>query len=367
MTSAIIAVLVVSAIGAALAAVLVVAERVVANYGECRIDINAGDREFVVQGGRSLLEVLVGEKLFIPSACGGRGTCGYCKVKVTEGGGPVLPTEEPFLADEEREGGVRLSCQLKVKENLKIRVPEELLSVQEYQCRCEEIRELTHNVRQFRLRLEEPAEMDFVPGQYVQLLTPVYEKSSEEVYRAYSISSDPADRGVIELIVKLVPGGICTTYLWEYLKEGDAVRINGPYGEFRLSGTAAPMICIAGGSGMAPIKCILHQMANEGIERKARFYFGANVVKDLYLVEEMKAFEEKLADFRFIPVVARPAEGEEWEGARGLVTEAVERDYEDTSGCEGYLCGPPGMIDASIEVLTGRGMPKDRVYFDKFT
>jgi Na+-transporting NADH:ubiquinone oxidoreductase subunit F len=221
-------------------------------------------------------------------------------------------------------------------------------------------------MKQFRFELIEPREIDYIPGQYIQLLTPEYEKSGEEVYRAYSIASDPADKTAIELIIRLVPGGICTTYCFDYLKVGDEVKMNGPYGDFKLSETEAPIVFIAGGSGMAPIKCMLHEMKNTHNERKATYYFGANRVKELCLSDLMRQFESDLADFTYIPVVAAPEENESWDGDRGLVTEAVERNLENTGECEAYLCGSPGMIDAVIAVLEKLGVTEDRIFYDKF-
>jgi len=363
MISVLVAVLIISCIGSGLAAVLVLADRIVNNYGECTVTINEG-KALTTQGGRPLLSVLSQEKIFLPSACGGRGTCGYCKVKVLQGGGPLLPTEEPFLEKDERQQGIRLSCLLKVREDMRIEIPPELLQVKEYVAVCEQIIDLTHDIKQFRFRLQDPPTIDYVPGQYVQLLSPVYEKSKEEVYRAYSMSSDPAEKDVIETIMRLVPGGICTTYCFEYLKIGDTVKFNGPYGDFHLSDTDAPILFIAGGSGMAPIKCMLHQMKNENIERKAVYYFGANYVKEMFLVDLMRRFERELYDFRFVPVVARPET--DWAGQVGLVTEAVERDLTDIADFEAYLCGSPGMIDAAIAALKKLGMTEDRIYYDKF-
>ena len=198
-----IAVVVVSSIGAMLAAIATISEYFFANYGECEITIN-DERKLTVQGGSNVLSELTEEKIIIPSACGGRGTCGLCKLKVLEGAGPLLPTEEPYLEKVEIESNTRLSCQVKVRNDLKIEIPEELFSVREYICRCEEIIDLTYNIKQFRFRLIEPDTIDFKAGQYVQLLAPVYEKSSEEVYRAYSVSSNPADKNAVELIIKLV-------------------------------------------------------------------------------------------------------------------------------------------------------------------
>ena len=360
-----IAVAVVSSIGTVLAALLTLCEHFLANYGPCNIDIN-GERDVTVQGGKPLLSMLTSEKIFIPSACGGRGTCGLCKLKVLEGAGPLLPTEEPFLDAEEIESNVRLSCQVKVRNDLRIEIEPELFAVREYVCKCADIIDLTADTKQFCFELVDPDRIDFVAGQYVQLLAPVYRKGGEEVYRAYSVSSDPAKKNNLETIIRLVPGGICTTYCFEHLKVGDEVRLNGPYGDFGLSETDAPMVLIAGGSGMAPIKSILHYMLNTDSKRKATYYFGANKVSELFLLDEMKEFESALADFRFVPVVASPAESENWSGETGLVTEAVQRDMKNASEHEAYLCGSPGMIDASIKVLSELGMKEDAIFYDKF-
>ncbi len=359
------AVLIVSSIGAALAAALALCEIFVSNYGDCKLAVN-GKREIKVKGGGNLLSALASEKIFIPSACGGRGSCGLCKVRVVEGGGQILPTEEPYLTEEEKRDDVRLACQVKIKNDMLISIPEELFSVREYSCRCAEITELTRDMRLFRMEIESPPAIDYVPGQYIQLLTPRYGDRSEEVYRAYSVASDPADRNAIELIIRLVPGGICTTYCFDFLKTGDPVRLNGPYGEFRLSGTDAEIIFVAGGSGIAPIRCMLFEMRNRKIARKARFYFGGNTVTDICLVEEMRSFERGLHDFSFVPVVANIRDGDKWEGETGLVTDVVRRNVKDASACEGYLCGSPGMIDASVKLLRELGMPEEKIYYDKF-
>lgn len=208
--------------------------------------------------------------------------------------------------------------------------------------------------------------MNFTPGQYIQLLTPVYEKSDEEVYRAYSISSDPADKSKIELVIRYVPNGICTTYCFQYLKEGDQVKMNGPYGEFALTQNDAPIVFIAGGSGMAPIKCMLHHMKNNGINRNTTYFFGANKVKELFYLEEMKQLENDLQNFKMVPVVAAPEEDEKWDGETGLVTEALPRNLKNGEEVEAYLCGSPGMIDASIKVLKELGVTENRIFYDKF-
>jgi Na+-transporting NADH:ubiquinone oxidoreductase subunit F len=285
-------------------------------------------------------------------------------LKVLDGAGPLLPTEEPFLDEQEQGSNVRLSCQVKVREDLKIEIAPELFAIREYQCRCTEINELTADMRQFRFELVEPEAINYIPGQYIQLLTPIYEKSSEEVYRAYSMSGDSTDTGSIETIIRLVPGGICTTYCFEYLKVGDMVKVNGPYGDFKLSDTDAPIVFIAGGSGMAPIKCMLSHMKNSGIKRKAVYYFGVNTVEDLFMVDLMELFEAELEDFRFVAAVANP--DEQWQGESGLVTDVVRRDLKGAGESEAYLCGSAGMIDASIKVLIELGMSEEKIFYDKF-
>ena len=361
----VVSVLIISSLGAGLALLLVIAERFIANYGECVIDINE-QKQLNVQGGKPLLTELINEKVFIPSACGGRGTCGYCKVKVLVGAGSVLATETPFLTEEEIADDIRLSCQVKVREDIKIEIPDELLSVREFACRCTKIEDLTYDMKLFRFELIEPVTIDFVPGQYVQLLAPIYKRGGEEVYRAYSIASDPTEKNAIELIIRLVPGGICTTYCFEYLKVGDTVKLNGPYGDFRLSETQAEMIFVAGGSGMAPLRCILQDMKNTGNDRKVTYYFGGNTMRDMFMVNSMQEFEKELANFRFVPVVAAVEEGEKWTGETGLVTNAVQRGVENAGKCEAYLCGSPGMIDASVKLLCEMGMSEDDIFYDKF-
>ena len=364
MIATVLAIFLVSGIAALLAALLVVADQYVNDYGDCQIVIN-DEKRLQATGGDTLLETLVANQIFVPSACGGRGTCAYCKVKVLEGGGAVLPTEEPFLSAEERAAGVRLSCQIKIRQPLRIEIPESLFRIQEFSGTCVGISELTHDIREFRFKLSEPKAINYVPGQYMQLLTPVY-AGNEEVYRAYSISADPSCDDTIEFVIRLVPGGICTTWCFEHLKEGDVVRMNGPYGDFHLSDTNAPIIFIAGGSGMAPVKCLLHHMRNTDCQRDAVFHFGANQVRELFYHDEMAMFERELHSFRYAPVVANPEERLDWSGETGLVTDAVDRGNDDLAGHEAYLCGSPGMIDACIDVLTRHGMPEDKIFYDKF-
>ncbi len=351
--------------GLILAGLLVLAERRILNYGTCTIDINDGDRRLEVNGGASLLSSLADNEIFIPSACGGRGSCAYCKVQVHEGGGVIGPVEEPYLSPEERKNNVRLSCQVKVRNDLKISVPRELFSVKKYQGRLVHKKPLTHDIVELRIELRQPAAMEFTAGQYVQLESKEY-KGRDSVMRAYSISSKPSEAGHVELIVRKVPEGICTTWVFEHLTEGEEVSLSGPYGDFHLSDTDAPVIFIAGGSGMAPIWSIVRDMREKGIERQATYFFGALTQKDLFFVDELNRLQEELPWFSYVPALSKEPEDSDWRGEKGLITEVVGRHFPDTSQHEGYLCGSPGMIDACIKVLTSGGMPEDKIFYDKF-
>lgn len=359
------AVLVLAGIGAFLALLLILAEKKFAVSGPVKLKINEGEPE-EVSGGEALLSVLKGKDIFIPSACGGRGSCGLCKVKILEGGGPLLPTETPHLSEKEIEDDVRLSCQVKVREDMAIRIPESLLEIEEYPVRVASVEDCTYDTKKVRLTFLGEHDFSFTAGQYVQLETPIYDGLSEPVYRAYSISSPPSEHDHVELIIRLVPRGICTTYVHELLLAGDKLKINGPYGDFYLRETPAESVFIAGGSGLAPFESILFDMVERNVEKKVTLFFGALSHRDLYDLELLRELEEKLPGFHFVPALSRPAPGDDWEGETGLITEVVARHYESMEGMEGYLCGSPGMIDACIKVLTDKGIPEDKIYFDKF-
>ena len=350
-----------------LAALLLLAERYLVNYGRCAIDINKGEKRLEVEGGQTLLASLMGEEIFVPSACGGRGTCAYCKLTVTEGGGEVIPTEESLLTEEEIGSDVRLSCQVKVRNDLSVLIPEELFLVKAYRGVVEEIKDLTYDIKQLRIRLLEPDTISFKPGQYMQLETPPYDKVAEGVYRAYSISSVPSDENHIELIIRFVPGGICTTWVFEILKEGDEVSLNGPYGEFALKETDKPMVWIAGGSGMAPFWSMIRYIKEKGIVRRCKYFYGAVQVRNLFFLEELKAIEKDLEGFEFVPALSEPAADDRWEGKTGLITEVVAEGVEESSETEFYLCGSEGMIDAAVKVLQDKGATEDQIYYDKFS
>ncbi|MDW7709711.1 MAG: 2Fe-2S iron-sulfur cluster binding domain-containing protein [Deferrisomatales bacterium] len=360
------AVVVLAGLGVFLALLLVLAERKFTLSGPAQLKINENE-PVEVAGGEALLSVLKSRDIFIPSACGGRGSCGLCKVRILKGGGPLLPTETPHLSEEEREGQVRLSCQVKVREDLEIQIPESFLEIEEYPVRVDAIRECTYDTKKVRLSFLGDVEFSFRAGQYVQVETPIYDGLAEPVYRAYSISSPPSEKRFVELIVRKVPRGICTTYVHELLLVGDQLKINGPYGDFYLRETEAEAVFIAGGSGLAPFEAILAEMAEREIEKKVTLFFGTVSRRDLYDQELLREFEGKAQGFRAVPALSNPAPDDDWDGERGLITEVVARHYGDMSNMEGYLCGSPGMIDACIKVLTDKGLPEDKIYFDKFT
>ncbi|MEW6710121.1 MAG: FAD-binding oxidoreductase [Candidatus Riflebacteria bacterium] len=360
------ATLVLSALSGILTILLLIAEYFFATYGECAIDVNSSEKVFKVQGGANLLSTLASQKLFLPSGCGGRGSCGTCKCKVLDGAGPLLPTEIPYLNDEEKKTNVRLSCQVKVKNDIKIEVPEELLSIKEFDTVVEKITDLTHDIKGLRFRLPEGETVKFKAGQFVNLFNQPYDDVKESTSRAYSISSAPSDNRAIELVVRLVPNGMVTTYVFNHMKEGQKARLIGPFGEFFLRDSDREIVCIAGGSGLAPIRSIILDMIDKGISnRKATFFFGAVSQRDLYYVEEFKEIEKKHSWFKFIPALSNDKTGHPYQN--GLITDVVAGHYQSLAEMEAYLCGSPGMIGACEKVLTSKGMPVNRIFYDKFS
>jgi len=362
-----IAVLGVCGISLFLTLIILIAAATIGNYGECTVRINAGEKELKVNGGQSLLSTLNSEGIFVPSACGGKGSCGLCTLKVSNGAGDYLPTETPWLTAAQMADNIRLACQVKVKNDLEIEIPPEYFLIKQFATIVESIEDVTHDIKQLRLRLQDPQEIEFKAGQFIQMLVPEYELTEEEVYRAYSISSSPAEKNIIELQIRLVPNGICTTYVHKYLKEGDTLTINGPYGDFFLQDSEREIICIAGGSGMAPIKSILFDMRDQGIvNRQITYFFGAVSKRDLFNGEIMVQLEKDLPQFTFIPALSKPAEDDEWDGESGLITEVIARCMKNGKNAEAYLCGSPGMIDATVEMLKANGVTEERIYYDKF-
>lgn len=359
-------------ISAGLAALISVTDKIVNNYGDIKIDINNGKKELTVKGGQPMLFGLAGEGIFVPSACGGRGSCGACKVKVKSDVGPVMPTEVPYLTKEELADDIRLSCQIKLKQDVDIEIPEELFNVQEFQATVERIRDVTHDIKEVYCALPEGKEVTFTSGQYGQFEVPPYGKVKERTMRAYSMSSAPSDSKHLEFLIRLVPGGIVTTYVHEHLKEGQKIRLVGPFGDFYVRDTDAQMICVAGGSGMAPFKSIFQDMIDHGTlnNRDIWYFFGARTKKDVYYLDWLYKLDEENERFHFVPALSEPQPEDEWDGPTGLITEVLDSYLKNTisqeTPKEGYLCGSPGMLDACMKVMGDNEMQPENIYFDKF-
>lgn len=358
-------ILVITAIAGALAFLLSIANRTIGNYGTKTILLN-DEKALSVEGGDTLLSTLMSQDIFIPSACGGKGSCGYCKVQVVEGGGPILATETGFVSPKEQQESYRLACQCKVKEDLKILIPKDLLSVKQYSYQVTALTDMTPTIKQVCLSLPPQQQMPFKPGQFIQIQTPIYKGSDEEVYRAYSVASSPEHTDRLELLIGYEPGGKCTTYVHQYLKTGDKLTVIGPYGDFYYHHSDKPMIFAAIGTGMAPILAIIRYMRSENIQRKATFFFGAKTSKDLFYLEELQELERAMPQFKFIPCLSRLEPDDIWHGEKGRVTDLIEKYVPQDTDSEAYLCGSPVMIDSVVTLLKAKGLPEEAIFYDKF-
>jgi Na+-transporting NADH:ubiquinone oxidoreductase subunit F len=322
-----------------------------------------------VAAGTTLLTALNDQGVFIPSACGGHGACGLCKVRVARGAPPELTARElRHLSAEERQNGLRLACQIPLGRDTAVTIPESYWTAKAYQAEVSAIRDLTPDIRELELTLAPSAPpLIFKAGQYIQLQIPRYEQIQSSVFRAYSIASPPSRPAKIELEIRFMPHGLGTTYVFQHLKEHDQVRFHGPHGDFFLRDADRDILLVAGGSGMAPMKSMLEDMRDRGIRRATRYYFGARSRRDLFLVETMRRLESELADFKFIPALSTPLPEDNWSGETGLITEVLDRQLPPGQAADAYLCGPPGMIDACLAVLAGKGIPPEHIYYDKFT
>jgi len=346
-----------------LTAVLITAEKALIDYGICKVDINDGEAELDVEGGGTLLDALYENEIFIPSACGGRGSCAKCKLDVLSGGGPVLPTETPYLTRGEIRGGTRLGCQVKIRENMKVRMPEEYLHVQLFRASVERAEMLTHDIRFLRFSLDEPEEIEFRAGQYVQVEAPSPEGP---VYRAYSISNPEHEKNVVELIVRLVPDGIGSTYLHN-IQEGDSVTFTGPFGEFQLNqDPEVEIVNVGGGCGMAPMRSIIYTVLSRWPQRSCRLFFGCRACRDVFYLDEMKRLEAEYPNFQAVYALSDMEEGDEWDGETGFIHLAVDKYLEEDRKRQGFLCGPPPMIEAVIDVFRKKGMVEGDWFYDEF-
>lgn len=317
--------------------------------------------------GRSLLSCLHEAGIYPPSACGGRGLCGLCKVKV-ESGATTPPTEAETrrLTSGELADGFRLSCQLPLTGDLSVTLPESYFKARRHEARLEAVEVLNHDTRRLRLALPEDADFSFTAGQYVRLTVPPHGARAEPAGRSYSLASPPSEKRFVELIVRRVPQGVATTYLHETARVGDTLTLDGPFGDFGLKKTAADAIFVAGGSGIAPFEAILADAAEKKLGKRITFLLGAVRRADFYDLEKIQTLGAALPDFRFIPVLSCPDASDAWDGQKGLVTEALARLFPAFTGMEAYLCGSPGMIEACRRTLADGGMRDGDISYDLF-
>lgn len=391
----------------ALTAAVVVSERKLKPHGHVKIIVNDDEsKPMETETGSSLLSTLASQKLFIPSACGGGGTCGMCKVQVLEGGGDVLPTEIGHLSRAERKSCTRLSCQVKVRNNMRIHVPEELFSIKNYDCEVVSNNNVATFIKELVLRLPKGENLHFKSGGYIQIEVPKYEtidfrkdfdidkkyhedwdaldfwkykvKLEEPIFRAYSMANHPAEGNIVMLNIRIAnppprtdhSPGKCSSYVFS-LKPGDKVRISGAYGEFFINETQREMVYIGGGAGMAPMRShLFHLFHTEKTQRKVSFWYGARSKREIFYQDQFDDIAKKFPNFNFKIGLSDPKKEDNWDGYTGFIHNVLLQNYlknhPDPTEIEYYMCGPPMMIDAVIAMLNGIGVEPEMIRFDKF-
>jgi len=391
-----------------LVVMLLIARDKLSPKGDVTLHIN--DRELVVSPGSNLLMTLSGNGVFLPSACGGGGTCGMCKCQILEGGGSILPTETGFFTRKEQHEHWRLGCQVKVREPLKIKLPESVLGIKKWQCEVVSNNNVATFIKEFVVKLPEGEQLNFEPGGYIQIDVPKYQttfrdfiieeeyradwdnykmwdlsiKSSEETFRAYSMANFPAEKNLIKLNIRIatppwdnskkefrnVPPGICSSYVFSR-KPGDKVTISGPYGEFHIKNTNAEMIYIGGGAGMAPLRShIFHLFKTLKTGRKVSYWYGARSLREVFYQDEFSAIEKQFPNFTFKLALSEPLPEDNWTGYTGFIHQILLDNYlgkrDDPEDIEYYFCGPPAMNNAVAKMLDSLGVPQENISFDDF-
>ena len=380
------------------------ASRKLAPVGMVKISINDGSKVLDISPGSSLLSALAAEKIFLPSACGGGGTCAMCKCTVLEGGGTILPTETGHISKQQAKEGLRLACQLKVKRDLRIAIPPDVLEIKKFECTVRSNRNVATFIKE--LVVELPAGMDFPfrAGGYIQIDIPPYElsfrdfdidpkfrdawdkyklwdlkaKSTEPCFRAYSMGSYPAEGPIIMLNVRIatppprmdVPPGIASSYIFN-LKPGDKVWMSGPFGEFFAKETSREMVYIGGGAGMAPLRShILDLFKTRHTTRKVSYWYGARSLREMFYQEDFERIARDNPNFSFHVALSEPLPEDHWKGPTGFIHNVVLENYlkhhDDPTEIEYYLCGPPPMIAAVNKMLYDLGVEKDMIAYDEF-
>lgn len=336
----------------------------------CEININNGEKKLTAEVGERLLAALNKGGIVLPSACGGNGRCGMCRLRILSGGaGAVTELESKKLTAEQLGNKWRLACQTEITGDLTIELPGQLIGSEQLECAVDKIEDLTYDIRGVRLKLPAGKTVKFKAGQYMQITAPAYGNFKKSAYRAYSLACSPAQsaqKGYIDFCIRKVPNGLVTTWVHEHLQVGMPVTVTGPYGDFYLRDSDREIIFIAGGSGLSPVQSIIYDMVDRGItHRKANFYFGACTFRDMYYVDRFRQFEREHPWFRYIPALSNEPQVEP-DCETGLITEVVDRAYSSFPHHEAYLCGSPGMIDACNKVLLAKGMPESLIFYDKF-
>ncbi|HQE84474.1 MAG TPA: NADH:ubiquinone reductase (Na(+)-transporting) subunit F [Candidatus Hydrogenedentes bacterium] len=390
-----------------LVVILMVAKAKLVSSGEVSIEVN-GDpgKTLKVPAGSSLLSTLANQQIYLPSACGGKGTCGVCKVKIHQGGGAMLPTEQGHISRGEAREGMRLSCQVKVKNDLKIEVPPEVFDIRKWHCTVRSNRNVATFIKELVLELPEGEEVPFRAGGYIQMECPPHtayfknfdveqqfrddwdkyglwdlvSRCDEVVTRAYSMANYPDEKGIIMLNIRIAtppprapegtPPGIMSSYIFN-LKPGDAVTISGPYGEFYARDTRAEMVFIGGGAGMAPMRShIFDQFKRIRTTRKVSFWYGARSLREAFYVEDFDAIQAQNDNFTWTLALSEPLSEDKWEGPVGFIHQVLLDSYlskhpapEDN---EYYICGPPVMNTAAINMLQDLGVEQENIMFDDF-
>jgi len=385
--------------------ILIYAEKKLVHQGKIKLLINDDEEKSPeVDAGGTLLSVLSNNKIFLPSACGGGGTCGMCKCQIFEGGGDVLPTEKTLLTRSEIKENWRIACQVKVKQDMKIHVPEEIFSIQKFECEVVSNDNVATFIKELKLKIPAGQEMEFQAGGYIQIYIPFYDlkysefdieeqyrpdwdkyklwdiKSSndEEIFRAYSMANYPAEADIVMLNVRIAtpppgtnyPTGIASSFIFN-LKPGDKVIVSGSYGEFFIKDTDREMIYIGGGAGMAPMRShLFHLFQTLKTGRKVRFFYGARSLREMFYDDEFKVISEKFPNFSYTVALSEPMPEDNWEGPVGFIHQVVQdtylNDHEDPGDIEYYLCGPPMMIDAVNKMLYNMGVDNEMIAYDVF-
>jgi len=391
---------------AVLVGVLLLVEALVVQKGERTILINDEPEKSVrTPIGRTLLSALAESRIFLPSGCGGGGSCGLCKCKVESGGRDILPTELAHLTRRQRLEGIRVSCQLKVKEDMRIRIPDEIFNIRKYAATVVSNENVATFIKELILRLEPGEGLNFKSGAYVQIDIPPYHasfqqfnipetykgmwdryklwslvaKAEEPVYRAYSMANTPSE-DLLRFTIRIatpppsaggeVPPGVGSSYVFS-LKPGDKVTLSGPFGEFFIKETRREMCFIGGGAGMAPMRShIFDQLLRVQTGRRITFWYGARSTKEMIYDEEFRELAGRFPNFTYTVALSEPLPEDRWGGPVGFIHQVAQDLYlgnhEDPTEIEYYLCGPPMMLRAVEKMLDGLGVDPDMIAYDEF-